>query len=429
MIAVLTDRSMQDQLQLADELLGRREVKKADVVIAKAIRAATTPEDRAACLICRAQARLLSARPEDALDDVTAARALRQDSEADPQLMELEADASLARFELATVGFADRHDVAHAREIYQQILDQFPFYENLGWVHYQMGRALLTDNKVAESAQYFHDGLFNASRNPALTAYCYERLAFANYYEARDLHRALAFINKAVDTYPAQEDRRWLVQVHVLRSRILRDMGRQPQALRAAETALQVASGNSGGSENKSGLAEAYLTTGELLFEMDGRERDVITYLQQFTQLARKPLGVDVTWSRVHEMLGDSYFKSGQYVAAANAYQGALQYNPYHPWETSLHYRIARCYYQQADYERTVQSLRRMMEVAQADGQPVSDYRVFDILGNAFFALARYHEALDAYRQALQMAPPNAVNLDKIRTYHDYAADFCGNAR
>jgi len=216
------------------------------------------------------------------------------------------------------------------------------------------------------------------------------------------------------------------VQVQVLRSRILRDMGRQAQALRAAETALQVASGNSG--ENKMGLAEAYLTTGELLFEMEGRERDVITYLQQFTQLARKPLGVDVTWSRVHEMLGDSYYKSGQYVAAANAYQGTLQYNPYHPWETSLHYRIARSYYQQGDYERTIQALRRMMEVAQADGQPVSDYRVFDILGNAFFALARYHEALDAYRQALQMAPPNAVNLDKIRTYHDYAAEFCGAA-
>ena len=417
---------MQEQLQLADELLARREVKKADVIIAKAIRAAVSPEDRAACLVCRAQARLLSARPEDALDDITAARALRQTTEDDPLLMELEADASLARYELATVGFADRSDVAHAREIYQQILDRSPFYENLGWVHYQMGRVLLTDNKVAESAQYFHDGLFHASHNPSLTAYCYERLAFANYYEARDLPRALAFINKAIDTYPAQEDRRWLVQVQVLRSRILRDMGRQAQALRAAETALQVASGNSG--ENKMGLAEAYLTTGELLFEMEGRERDVITYLQQFTQLARKPLGVDVTWSRVHEMLGDSYYKSGQYVAAANAYQGTLQYNPYHPWETSLHYRIARSYYQQGDYERTIQALRRMMEVAQADGQPVSDYRVFDILGNAFFALARYHEALDAYRQALQMAPPNAVNLDKIRTYHDYAAEFCGAA-
>ena len=126
MIAVLTDRSMQEQLQLADDLLARREVKKADVIIAKAIRAASTPEERAACLICRAQARLLSARPEDALDDVNAARVLRQSETEDPQLMELEADASLARFELATVGFADRSDVAHARAIYQQLLDNFP---------------------------------------------------------------------------------------------------------------------------------------------------------------------------------------------------------------------------------------------------------------------------------------------------------------
>lgn len=424
MIAVLAERSMQDQLQLADDMLARREIKKADVAIAKAMRTATEPLDRAECLLRRARARLLSARPDDALDDINAVSALRQiQLESDAQLLELAADAYLARFELATVGFADRNDVVHARALYQHVIDTYPLYDNLGWVLYQTGRALLADNQIAASAQFFHDGLFNASLNPALTAYCYERLAFANYYEARDLHRAHVFINKAIDTYPVNEDRRWLVQVHVLRSRILRDMGRQPEALRAAETALQVVGSN--GSENKASLSEAYLTTGELLFEMEGRERDVVSYLTQFTQLSRKPLGVDVTWSRVHEMLGDSYYKIGQYASAAAAYAGALQYNPYHPWETSLHYRIARSYYQQGDYERTIQALERMMKVAEADGQPVSDYRVFDILGNAHFALGRYHEALDAYRTALQMAPSNTVNLDKIRTYYNYAAEFC----
>jgi tetratricopeptide (TPR) repeat protein len=426
MIAVLTERSLQEHLQLADDLLARREVKKAEIAIAKALRAAVASEDRADCLILRARARLMSARPDDALDDIRAAIALGRIREENPYLIELEADAYLARFELATVGFADRNDVVQARNLYQDLLDNYPHYDNLGWICYQMGRVLLTDNKISESAQFFHDGLFNASTNPALTAYCYERLAFANFYEARDIHKAFVFINKAIDTYPVSEDRRWLAQVHVLRSRIMRDMGRPVQALQAAETALQVAASNGTGNDNKTNLAEAYLTTGELLFEMEGRERDVITYLQQFTQLSRKPLGVDVTWSRVHEMLGDSYFRTGQYTTAANAYLGALQYNPYHPWETSLHYRIARCHYQQGDYERTIQALQKMMDVAKADEQPVTDYRVFDVLGNAYYALGRYQDALEAYRQALQMAPPNAANLDKIRTYHGYAAEFCG---
>src|SRR5690554_5739363 len=93
MIAVLAERSLQDQLQLASELLERREVKKAEIAIAKAIRAATDPEDRAACFIRRAQARLMSARPDDALDDIRAAGALDREHGDNPLYLELEADA------------------------------------------------------------------------------------------------------------------------------------------------------------------------------------------------------------------------------------------------------------------------------------------------------------------------------------------------
>ncbi len=413
---------MQDQRRTIETLLERREVKKAEVLIAKVMRSDLTPDEQAQLLVLRARARLLSARPDDAIADLMTAHSISAEILAAADKIELLGDCYLARFELASVGFTDRNDSGQALTFYRQILDNYSFYENIGWIHYQMGRILLAENNVENATTSFHDGLMTASHVKALTAYCYERLAFIAFYDARDLNKAAAYIGKAIDTYPAYEDQNWLVQVHNLRSTILRAMRRYEDALRAAETALAVASLNAG--ENRHGLAEALLTTGELLAQFEGRERDVITHLQQFTQISKKPLGVDVTWSRVHEMLGDAYFKTGQYSAAVAAYQAALQFNPYHPWEESLHYRIARSFYQQGDYEHTVTALQRMLDAAKAEGQSISDYHIFDVLGNAQYALGRYDEALSAYRTALAMAPPNADNLDKIKTYHDFAQEL-----
>jgi tetratricopeptide (TPR) repeat protein len=171
-------------------------------------------------------------------------------------------------------------------------------------------------------------------------------------------------------------------------------------------------------------LIEALLTAGELLSGLDGRERDVVNYLQQFLQIAKKPLGVDVTWSRVHEMLGDAYFKLGEYGTAAESFQAALQFNPYHPWEVSLRYRIARSYYQHRDYEAAISAIKRMLQAAEIEGETVNDYRVYDILGNAQFALKRYPEAVASYRLALQIAPSNAENVDKIKAYYQFAKDL-----
>jgi tetratricopeptide (TPR) repeat protein len=410
---------MQDQLQTIDDLLDQREIKKAEVVIAKALRNNPPRNYKMQVLAYRARTRLLGARPDDALADLRAIRSMLGDEPEIPAMFELRGDCHFARFELSTAGFADRNDTAAALEAYQQIVDNHPEYDNLGWVYYQIGRILLTHNDVEAATDYFREGLLNPSHVKALTAYCFERLAFVSFYEARIQHKALGFINKAIDTYPPSAERRWLVQAHVLRSRILRDMHRPGEALAAAETALSTIPGSN--SENKIVMAETLLTIGELMSEMGGHERNVINYLQQFIQLSKKPLGVDVTWSRVHEMLGDSFFKTAQYGSAAGAYQSALDFNPYHPWEVSLHFRIARSFYHQGDYERTVLSIKRMEDAAQSEGETMTDYRVYDVLGHALFALKRYDEAIRAYRTALHIAPPNANDLDKIKTYHNYA--------
>ncbi|MEO8398052.1 MAG: tetratricopeptide repeat protein [Chloroflexota bacterium] len=376
--------------------------------------------ERAKLLISRARARLLSARVDDALEDLNHARDLLLDEFETPLTLELLADCHFARFELASVGFTDRNDTSQALTAYERILESFPQYSNRGWIYYQRGRVLLTENRTEDAVDCFQAALLAPSTVPALTSYCYERLGFVAFYERREFDHALSFLSKAVATYPTADDRLWLVHVHTLRSRVFREMHDYNAAVDAATTAMNVALN----AEGKAGLADALLSAAETLALVDGRERDVIAHLQQYMQISKRPLGIDVTWSRIHEMLGDACLETNQLQNAVAAYQAALQFNPYTPWELSLHYRIARTLYQLGDYEKSVQAIRKMLQAAEADSQAIGDYRVYNILGNSYFALRSYPEAIHAYESALQMAPANADSLDKIRQYYQFAQDL-----
>ncbi|MBZ0303779.1 MAG: tetratricopeptide repeat protein [Anaerolineae bacterium] len=405
-----------------DDLLVRNDIKRAEVAIARYLRTELTDQERAKALMYRAKTRLRSQRPDDALSDLRIACDLNTEYRTRPDVIELLGDAHLARFEIATVGFADRSDTSQAQAYFQQILETFPDYRNRGWIYYQLGRIALTNNAVESAEQYFQRALLTPSSVRALTAYCYERLGFTAFYETRDLDLAVGFLDKAIDTYPASENQAWLVQVHILRSRVLRERQEYRSALAAADSAVRIATGT--GSENRTSLAEALLTFGEMLSGFDGRERDTVTCLQQFLATSKKPLGVDVTWSRVHEMLGDAHFKLMQYDLASEAYEAVLQYNPYHPWEISLHYRIAQSYYQQNDYLSTIAAIERLINAAQSEEEQITDYRVYDVLGNAHFALGHYIEAEESYRRALEAAPPNAEGLEKIKKYYHFAQEL-----
>ncbi len=412
---------MQDQLRAIRESVDKHDVKKAEVSIARLLRLELGPEQRAQLLIERARTRLLNTRPDDALADLQEAHSISANF-GTPSALELLGDCYFARFEIATVGFADRSDTAYAESAYREIIERFPEYENIGWIYYQLGRVLATRMRIEEANACWKQALLCPSHVGALTAFCYERLGFVAFYELRDLTRALAFLNKASDTYPIKERRAWLVQVHLLRSRVLREMRNFDLAFKAADTAISIALDS--GSESRVGLAEALLTAGELLSEIGGHEKDVIRYLQQFLQATKRPLGVDVTWARVYEMLGDAFLQLGQYTAAVTAYQSVLQYNPDYPWEVSLYYRMARGFYQQQEFDKTVEAIQRMLRAAEAEGQFVNDYRVYDVLGNAQFALRQYDKAVEAYTVALRIAPPNAEELDMIRVYYQFAQEL-----
>ena len=109
---------------------------------------------------------------------------------------------------------------------------------------------------------------------------------------------------------------------------------------------------------------------------------------------------------------------------AAEAYEAALQYNPDHPWEVSLHFRIAQSYYQQNDYNQAIEAIERLIAATTAEDDVVSDYHVYDMLGNAQFAVGNYPDAVASYQRALDLAPKKAEGVEKIRQYHQFAQEF-----
>ncbi|MBI5669865.1 MAG: hypothetical protein HZC41_17855 [Chloroflexi bacterium] len=189
---------MHEKLNQVDALLARGDLKKVEVLIARALRARLPADDQAALLLRRARVRLLSARPEDALEDLTAVHALLGEAFETPQNHELLADCFFARFELASVGFADRSFLLQAQQTYEQIVQRFPRYGNLGWVYYQLGRIAMASRQIDQAVNHFQQALLSPSHVNVLTAYCYERLGFIAFYEWRDLDQALGFLNRAV---------------------------------------------------------------------------------------------------------------------------------------------------------------------------------------------------------------------------------------
>jgi tetratricopeptide (TPR) repeat protein len=411
---------MKDQLQQIDHYLAIHEIKKADILIAKLLRQNPLPQNRAEILLRRARTRLLAARPDDAIDDLVTIRDELPGYIEPPVILELQGDCHFARFELASVGFADRNDTILARQFYEAVIDSYPPYNNLGWVYYQLARIFVSLGQVDDASDLFQKALVSPSYINVLTAYCYERLGFLAFYEYRDFDRALAFLNRALDTYPGAAERGWLANLHLLQSRVLKARSDYAAALKAAEMAATIFSSLG---DRKSALSDALLTSAELLAELHGHDREVISTLQHYMQITRKPLGVDVTWSRVNEMMGDAHFNIGQYENAIANYEAALQFNPDHPWEETLYYRIAWSYYQRHDYQNVVQTIRQMMASAKMNDQTITDYHVYDMLGNALFALKQYEKAVEAYGNALDIAPPNSNTVEKIKSYYNLARE------
>ncbi len=402
-------------IETVDRYLDVGDLKRAEILIARLLRAsAQDSEDEAQVLLRRSRVRLLSEKPDEALNDLEACLTMQPRLADLPQVRELQADISFARFELAPVGFADRADADRALACYDLLIEHYPEYANLGWLLYQRGRVLISADQTEEAVQAFRQALEKPSHIVALPALCYERLGFVELFDYRNPVSALAYFTQAARCYPAGENIGWLVQLHILRSRALREQRRYVEALVVARQALAII--DTSAPDYQRTLAEAYLAIGEALAHIPARDEDAIEYLVQFLLISKRPLGVDVTWSRVYETIADLSFRLQRYEQALTSYLNTLAFNPYHPLAANLFYQIAQCYYRTESYKKAVETIEQMQQLANTDNAPIRDHRVYNVLGNAWFSLKKYQQAAEAYQQALALSP-GGEDESQIQTY------------
>ncbi|MCC6799813.1 MAG: tetratricopeptide repeat protein [Anaerolineae bacterium] len=416
----LLNGSLPPLLAEIDRQLEQGDIRQAEIIIARRLRRG--PVDgagRSALLLRRARVRLFSEKPGDALADLREAFALDSDLTAQPEVRELLADVHFARFELAPLGFADRADADQALAYYRALAAELPNYPNQGWVSYQTGRVLLSANRVDEAVSQFEAALGEPSWVDALRSLCFERLGFVELFERRNPAAALACFAQAIDAYPAGENSGWLVQLHILRSRALREQKDYIGALNAARQALRAV--DSHAPDYRLAYSEAHLAVGEALAHFRSREEDAIDHLVRFLQLGRQPLGVDVTWGRVYETIGALSLRLGRYGSAAEAFDTALAYNPTHPLGDTLQLQIARARYDFGDYARAAQTLESLCAAAEAEGDMVLDYRVYSLLADSYAAQGAYHQAADAYAQAVTLTPSSGAERAALLDAHERA--------
>jgi tetratricopeptide (TPR) repeat protein len=402
-------------LAAIDQRIASGDARRAEIQLGRLLRDELDPVTRSEILVRRARARLLLSRPDEALVDMHTALDLAPDLLRLNDMQCLLGDIHLLRFELAAVGFAERTDTDRALQAYQTIMQRDPLYANSGWVLYQWGRLLLSRDQMDEAYARFSEALLNPTTSAVVTAYCHERLGFIELVERRDPAAALVQFNRAAIAYPREAPLSWMVRLHLHKARALREQTRFDEAAEAALTARRLLKPLD--PEYRALASEVSLMLGETLAKTPGNEREAVEYLSQFLQLSRKPQGIDVTWSRVHETIGELWFQVEAYDAAIEAYRQALAYNPYHPLEVLVNYQIARANFRRKEYREAIAFVNAMLKAAESDGQSVTDYRVYSMLASAYFALGNFAQAAEAYKQALHLAPPNAEQRDEISTY------------
>lgn len=333
----------------------------------------------------------------------------------DADAFSLLASAHFSRYQHAPIGHARRADAEQALKYYHALITRYPKFDNIAWVYYQMGLVLNALNEQDSACACFRNSLNMPSEDSAVKSYAYERLAHYEFYVRRDFKQAYNLLDLALAVYTSQPNKRWLIEAYLFKARIQQVLKQPEGTYQSVEKAIQHALTHFRNDTTE--LSEILFASAELLTQIENHEKQSAKYMEEYLRIRPKPDGIDVSWSRANEIIANVRFAEGLYEESLNAYRATLEYNPYHPWHLNINYQIALCHYQQGQYQQTIDTIQHLLETAHRDSTIISDYRVYDVLGSAQFALSKFKEASESYRQALDLTPPQPNVIDKIKLY------------
>ncbi|MBK1987805.1 tetratricopeptide repeat protein [Sphaerospermopsis aphanizomenoides BCCUSP55] len=111
-----------------------------------------------------------------------------------------------------------------------------------------------------------------------------------------------------------------------------------------------------------------------------------------------KSLETDLT---IAEKLGDEYYLKGDYAAAINSYNQALQ-NKYN--QANIHYKIGLVYHKLGDYQTAILDYNKAININ------INYAKAYNHRGLAYYQLGNYQAAIADYNQAIRINPELAVN-------------------
>ena len=127
-----------------------------------------------------------------------------------------------------------------------------------------------------------------------------------------------------------------------------------------------------------------------IILSEEGRIDDALPYLNRAVML-------DPSYDLAHYSLGDALMKQGDYIQASKSYIQAFKLDPQNPL---YGFNLAKALAAAGNYES---ALYYYQQVAGKD--QFINHQIYYHMGNSFYGLRRYSEAMDAYNKALLLRP------------------------
>ena len=155
----------------------------------------------------------------------------------------------------------------------------------------------------------------------------------------------------------------------------------------------------------------------------------LFSYLEQFSISANshksdlsqsqiiKPQSIPVDLTIFYLNLGDEYFQKGEYAAAINSYNQALQFNNS---DADIYYKLGLVNYQLGEYHTAISNYSQAININ------INHPQAYNQIGLVHYQIGNYHIAIEAYTQAIRINPHIAINYKNRADVRSHIGDTQG---